>query len=184
MSSEDTIQTDIRDQVEQIITMLDNGVRLQITYDCRINCPYWDEGAISMDELIDAICDNRVRDLILDYGMTEQVANMFAHIDAKFVIEAGQPDSPYLEDVANLVDLMYTTSWFYPEWADMPLSENGVDLLDLYDYLDRLTLDQEIDLDVLVYLAKQVTRDQVPIIAKAYHGDAQAQKQVIAMIKG
>lgn len=176
-------QSDLRDQVENVIYMLDQGTREKITRDYYINCPNWDEGAISMDELIDAICEDSVRDLILDYGMGKQVANMFAHIDAEYVIKAGEPDNPFLENVAWLVDLMYTTSWFYPEWADMPLVENGVTLYGLYSYLEQLCFDHDFDLDVLTYLAECVTRDQVPIIAKACHGDAQAEKQVIAMIK-
>lgn len=176
-------QSDLRDQVENVIYMLDQGTREQISRDYRINCPNWSEGAIDMEELIDAICEGSVRDLILDYGMSKQVANMFAHIDADYVIKAGEPDNTSLENVAWLVNLMYTTSWFYPEWADMPLKENGVTLYDLYSYLERLSFDHDFDLDVLAYLAELVTRDQVPIIAKACHGDAQAEKQVIAMIK-
>lgn len=181
MSNLDNKQTSLRDQVASIINMHDHDLH-ERAFSFGIDFWDWDHDAVSIDHLIDAICENRTKAFLLECGFSDRIACMFADIDAQAVLESAEPDSILTEDVSCLVDTMYLPTNFWPAFSWGQLVENHVTLSELADYLTDLSLDNDIDLDAYDYLCENNGDDAIATIAKAYHGNKLSEKKVLAMI--
>lgn len=181
MSNLDNTQTSLRDQVASIVNMLDHDLH-ENAFSFGIDFWNWDHDAISIDRLIDAICENRTKAFLLECGFSDRIANMFAKIDAQAVLESAEPDSLLAEDVSCLVDAMYLPTKYWPAFSWGQLVENHVTLTELADYLTDLSLDHDIDLDAYDYLCENNSDPVIRTIAKAYRGNKLSEKKVLAMI--
>lgn len=181
MSNLDNKQTSLRDQVASIISMHDHDLH-EKAFSFGIDFWDWDHDAINIDHLIDAICENRTKAFLLECGFSDHLANMFADIDAQAVLESAEPDSLIAEDISSLVNAMYIPTKYWPAFSWGQLVENHVTLSELADYLTDLSWNHDIDLDAYAYLCENNGDSVIATIAKAYRGNEQAEKKVLAMI--
>lgn len=177
-------------QVKWVLDQYDRDLREEAARDLGLDDIWhgdwaWDKYKTDTRDLARAIMRSEVREFVLQYtGPYSWCPAHFAYITPEIVLKSTEPDSPYTEDVVALVDFLYSsTAIGVYRWGQ--LRENGVVWSELAEYLFNLYCDhdQEIDnddYDTYDFLCENEPR--IDIIAKAYHGDKQAEKQVLAMM--
>lgn len=177
-------------QVKWVLDQYDRDLREEAARDLGLDDIWhgdwaWDKYKTDTRDLARAIMRGEVREFIFQYtGPYSWCPEHFAYITPEIVLKSTEPDSPYTEDVVALVDFLYSsTAIGVYRWGQ--LRDNGVVWSELAEYLFDLYCDHDQEIDNDDYDTYDFLRDNEPridIIAKAYHGDKQAEKQVIAMM--